>query len=187
MATLYDYHNTNDTNQANFANADWAFGQTFTAGASYTINHVKLKVYQTGVANTLTVDIQEVDGGTDLPNGVVLATGTLTDIPLAAGWVRCDFVTPVALTEGTVYAIVATPLVIANSTYWRTDIDELYAGGSYVYSNDGVPTWGFAGARQNDFMFECYGDLAAGVATPVDKYPEKKLIAFADNKLFYET
>lgn len=191
MATLYDYHNTDDDSDAS-ANPpptdDRQFAQTFTTTAAYTINYVRLKIHETpGQGNDVVIEIQETDVD-DKPNGVVLATGTITNLPDAATWVRCDFTVPYALTEGEIYAIVFIPQTGSGSVYWRVDTDEGYANGSYVVSNDGGSTWVFAGAPpQNDFMFETYGDPAAGGGMPVDKYPVKKLIAFADNKLFYET
>jgi len=192
MATLYDYHNTGDNNEGEAScppTDDRQFAQTFTTTAAYTINYVKLKVFEdAGCGNDVVIEIHGVDGD-GKPDGSAIATGTITDLPDAAAWVRCDFVTPVALTDGRKYAIVFIPQTGVNKVYWRTDTNEAYADGSYVVSNDGGSTWVFAGdPPQNDFMFECYGDLTEGeFAPPVDKVTVKKLIAFADNKLFYET
>jgi len=192
MATLYDYHNTGDNSEAG-ANPpptdDRQFAQTFTTTAAYTIKYVKLKVFEdAGSGNDVVIEIQGVDEN-DKPDGSAIATGTIADLPDAAAWVRCDFVIPVALADGSKYAIVFIPQTGTNSVYWRTDTNEAYADGSYVVSNDGGSTWDFAGEPpQNDFMFECYGDLTEeAFAPPADKVTVKKLIAFANNKLFYET
>jgi len=189
MATLYDHHNIGDTAQASASPppaSNTQFAQTFTASASYTISYVKLKVYETaGAGNDVVIELQGTDAE-GKPDGSTLATGTITDLPDTATWTRCDFDVPYDLIKNIVYAIVFIPQTGANQVYWRVDINEAYADGSYVVSNDGGGTWSFVGdPPQNDFMFECYGDLT--FSPPADKYVVKKLIAFADNKLFYET
>ncbi len=116
-----DYYITNDDNKVAVTEG-YPAGQTFTTSTDYTVSAVSLKLYRSGYPGTVTVSIQSTSGG--LPTGTVLAYGMINGNDItestSGAWYMVNFITPVALTSGTVYAIVAS-VESTQTVYWKVD------------------------------------------------------------------
>jgi hypothetical protein len=153
--------------------AGWWLCQTFTTSSAYTITGVKLQLWRVGSPGPLTVSIYATTAGK--PSGAVLCSGTTdgnTITTAATGeWRTINFTTPVALTNTTVYAIVASAAGgdAYNYVEWMYDITApAYAGGSYVISTNSGTTWTID--TDYDFMFETYGSSTTALASPPVKF-----------------
>ncbi len=188
MSTRYDYYITGDDSgwETGIYGADRWGAQTFTASANYAIHSVKLKLYKIGSPGNITIHIQGVDGS-DLPDNTDLAAGTYDGDSLGAAtgaWVEIILTSPANLTSGTKYAIVIKALSgdSNNTLCWRRDISSpSYTNGSDKWTIDAGVTWN--DTTNYDLMFETYG--RAQVA--VDKTFSKKLVAVANNEVWYES
>lgn len=191
MATLYEYYNTGDVAGATaYLSDDKPRGQTFTSATAFNIASVKLKLYR-AVADDpgiITVAIHSTSGG--VPVGDALISGTTDGSTLttaAAGeWREITFDTDRVMAADVMYAIVITAVSGSPALALRFKGDNTgptYTGGTFVYSEDTGSTW--TAHATIDLMFECWGDTPA-FAAPSDRITIKKLVVFANDKVFYE-
>ena len=140
--------------------------QTFTAGSSYTATKAAIYGGRQAAPGDLTLSLYATTGGAgaEVPTGSAIATGTLdgdTIIESTAGyygWLSVKFGTPVALTSGVVYAVVASAqdAVAGNDIQWRVDSTAGYgAGGHRCDSADGGLNW--TPDTSDDFLFIVFG------------------------------
>ncbi len=118
--------------------------QTFTANTTYTISSVILLLYRYGNPGNLTVTIQETTAGK--PNGSILTSDVVDANSLttdtAGEQKTISFSSPVELTSGTVYAIVASGTGSPqNYVLWRHKNSNAYAGGARGDSINSGSTW----------------------------------------------
>jgi len=174
MSTVYDSYTTGD-DEASAIRLDFWAAQTFTTNITYRCTGVSLKLYKddTLVPGTITIKLKATDGD-NKPTGDALATGTTNantlTIDTDGEWRDITFVSPVVISRNTVYAIL----------WWRHDeTDPTYTGGSKFWSDDEA-AW--TAEATKDLMFKTLGD----VAYPTDKTYSKKLVAVANNEVWYE-
>jgi hypothetical protein len=111
--------------------------QTFTAGVSGQLDTVALYGPQElGSGNIWNVTIQAVDGGTTLPSGPALSTGSAA-APAAPDWTDVSLTPAAPVTAGTMYAIV----VSGPSPYWGEAAADYPGGypGANQFSGAGAP------------------------------------------------
>ena len=142
---LQDYFYDGMDSATDFASTTYHDGQTFTAGDSYTVDTVVLKLYRHATTDpgNVTAYIYATSGS--LPTGSALATsaavscsGITTSSP--GEEVTFTFAAGPALTNGTEYAIVILASNSSPCLYWRVDgTSATYAGGQAVRA--GNPTW----------------------------------------------
>jgi hypothetical protein len=162
---------TEPNNSATIGGRDDWLAQTFTAISTHTITMVKLRIFGRGTPPPdVIVSIKATDSnghpsGPDLTSGVISSNQITID--LAGQWNSVPL-TPITVTAGTRYAIVARS-VWANEpiTYfaWKSNyIDtsatlppEGYDGGNMEYT-DSTGHWF---ARDRDFLFEVLGESAS--------------------------
>jgi hypothetical protein len=125
-----------------------ALVQTFTAGLTGTLDTVGVYGW-VGASSTWNIVIKAVDGG-GAPTGPNLATGTAPALS-SEGWTQITLTTAVAVTAGTMYAIVNP----APTPFWKGAAAP-YAGG--------------AGTFVVDFAFRTY-------VTPPPPAPEPAVVA----------
>lgn len=162
---LYERYNLGDVAQADMFDKNWR-AQTFTIGNTgpnedHIVTSVILKLLRYGLPGTVTVTINEADS--DLPTGVILATGTTDGNTLTTsypyGWREIFFVTPAGLSASTQYAIVvdARDGNSSNLIRWRTVVPpKEYTGGQHSFSSDSGSNWTIRTGR--DLMFEEWGE-----------------------------
>lgn len=170
MATLYEKHITGDDTAYSIAMTS-GDAQTFTPSTSHTVTLVKLKLYRAATApGTITVSIRAVDGGTGLPTGADLCSGTTDGDTLTQDtggeWREITLGAGTVLTASTAYAIYAYSAAI--EAFWRTDTDNGYADGKQCTTADGGSSWADIGGGLYDLMFEEWGEAGgSGSSAPV--------------------
>jgi hypothetical protein len=144
------------------ATTDYA-AQTFTAASGYALSNIELELYR-GAGDdpgTLTVELQDVDGGGD-PGGTVYSSGTaaLGSIP-TSGNDAVDTPTVVSMSSYTVvnatqYAIVikASAASTSDTVSWNVDTADNFAGGARNFSTNSGSTWN--GPFTGDACFAVY-------------------------------
>ena len=152
---LQDYYNTGDDSSLALYGIYWA-AQTFTAGITYTITSVKLKLYRVGSPGNITVGIWDTAG--DLPTGGADVSGVTNCDGITTNttgeWVEFTFGAGIELTASSVYAIVVNGgTASANSIRWRYKLNGGYAGGRYCSSSNSGASWS---GGTDDVMFETY-------------------------------
>ena len=131
-------------------------GETFEAEETCTLAGAAIQCFRAGTITNLTLELFATSAGK--PTGAALATGTVDVSELYTsstyiGWVFVVFDTPVVVTSGVVYALIAhigqaTP----NIVYWRTDTGAGWLlAGSRVYSADAGSNWTIDAS--DDMMF----------------------------------
>lgn len=144
----------------------WA-AQTFTPDVNYTATHVQLKLFRSfHPKDHLTVSIRATDAnqpnGPDLTSGEMEEYGTEITTSDHGKWYTIEFDTPLALTAGTRYAIVArcpnagTYLIFQNSINWKYHTAGSYAGGYALTSTNSGSSW--SSRVNSDFTFVVVGD-----------------------------
>ena len=191
MATLHEYYNTGDNvDWYNIGNASQWPGQSFTPQTQFTITSVKLKLLKSGSPGIFTVHITATDGS-GLPTGSDLASGTYDGDTLtgSAAWYEITLGAGATLTSGTKYALyISCPTASAgNVIIWRGDNSSpTYTRGSALSSENSGSSW--ANYSNIDTMFETWGQFNfTPPATGPDTTMVKRLVAVADNKVFYES
>jgi hypothetical protein len=151
------------------------FAQTFTAGSSYTLDHIILKLIRTGSTGDLTVTIVATTSG--LPTGAPISTGTVVEsgVPTSLGLVTIAM-SGVSIVAGTKYAICMNYPNHALGTHieWNIITPGTYPGGSYCLYSSG--SW--VAYTAYDFYFDTYDGTAVGKATnptPADDATEVPL------------
>lgn len=146
----------------------WQIAQTFTAGATGTIDSVSIYAgvevvggAQVGpaVAGDLSVEIWATSG--NVPVSPALAQRTVTPA-WPAGWFDVSFASPASVVSGTQYAIVLVTDAGATRMQWPGNCAaDAYAGGEALWRHGGS-TWalvhdsGNATVCQYDFAFRTY-------------------------------
>jgi hypothetical protein len=200
---LQDYYNSAQDGYNNIFE-DQTIAQTFTANADYSISSVKLLLDRYSTVTSVTVSIQETTAGA--PNGSVLATKTITGstVQLTPTLIEFIFAAAVALTMGTVYAIVLTVVTTNNGEIdWYYSLqDGGYAGGSKWYYD----TDAWYADTEVDYIFETYGEggsnyvdlegTVAGIGAIIGILTKKftnsnvatnsRLVAAGSNQIWYE-
>jgi len=176
-APSIDQQNTSVTASSfAFTSTSW-FGQTFTVGTSGQLTQVDVDLFCsscTGTTPNLTVSIRNASG--DLPTGVDLATATIPGFSSSSGgFFSATFVTPVAVTAGTSYALVVRAVSNPSvGTYsYVVSTGSPYAGGRRVTSGDSGATWA---GQATDIGFKVYvktGFASAGdlISSVKDSHP----------------
>lgn len=171
--TIKDYYTpTTDTREANGASSNRWFGNAFTAGSTYTLTMVELKLSKSGTPNTVTVHIRATTGGN--PSGADLCSGTTngnllsttnsdatphTNITLSAG---CN------LASGTVYSVFISATGGGSYVSWRSDLGSTYPITGWVYSDNAGSTWATEIGGTESFYFITYSSDAAGYTHKVN-------------------
>ena len=143
------------------AHSTQSVAQTFTAGLTGGLDQVDLNLDQSGSPPVpLTVELRDVAAG--LPGSTVLASENVLSSSVVAspgsGWVSFAFPTPVPVTAGTQYAIVAHSVAVFPQTYaWKVGIGtDPYPGGvAYTASPPSAPWMPFIFGPP-DFAFKTY-------------------------------
>ena len=181
VATRQEYYITGDDALGGFQASSW-HPQTFTTLSAYTISSVKLLVARLGSPGNLTISIRATVAGK--PTGDDLASVTVNPSSLTTNqvgaWVEFTFTVPYALSNATVYAIVARTATGDNDNrvYWRADISSpTYSDGQSGVSTDSGSSWTMLSSV--DKMFETWGTPPApGKAqnpTPTDDQEDIKI------------
>jgi hypothetical protein len=170
---LKEYYITGDDSLGGFQATQW-HAETFTTTSAYTITSVKLLMARLGSPGNLTVSIRATSGGE--PTGGDLCSVTIDPSSITTNevgeWVEFTFDTPYALSDATLYAIVARTATGDNDNriYWRADISSpSYSGGQFGLSADSGSSWVMLSST--DKLFETWGSSAPGKAqnpTPSD-------------------
>lgn len=143
-----DVSNTGSQNQVlNIGqnSSNQSAGQSFTAGTD-SIAAVALYLKKTGSPGTLTVDIRTSISGTVIASTTIAASSVATSY----GLVTATFSSPVALTSGSTYYIVATTAAnnATNNYQWGAQSGNPYSGGQAYQNTTAQTTW--------DARFETY-------------------------------
>lgn len=119
-------------------------GQTFKANKTGTLNTLKIWIEKIGSPSDLIVEIQALT--LDKPNGVVLATEIIVADSIGADVeLTINFSSPTSVIAGTSYAYVLKQQSDGGNISNRYDIygesSNLYANGTFCYSQDGGSSW----------------------------------------------
>ena len=177
---LKEYYNSGDNGFSRSQGVAYT-AQTFTASDTYTMVSVKLKCYKVGNPGDVYVSINEVSEG--IPTWTELAVAIVDSGVLSTDtggvWTEFTFVTPLLVTNGTMYAIVVgAPFGgVSNCVEWRrVGPGSSYPGGSMWATS----TTNFTEFSSYDQMFETYSgdyvDLEGGLVIPeqLEDMPENK-------------
>lgn len=152
----------NTNSDAQDAAAKWR-AQTFTASANAwenTVSSVSLNLTKTGSpTGNATVHLFATSGG--LPTGASLGSQALAYASISTGVNTFYFSTPVAITPGTVYAIVLDPgagVSGGNSIAWNYQNSDVYADGQSATSANSGSTWTAEASYDRYFAFT-YGSV----------------------------
>lgn len=154
---LQESYLVDDNGVVAFNGVSWN-AQTFTTNSAFTASACAVKGLRLNTITTLTAELWATVGG--LPSGGAIASGTLDvsafdDDATYVGWAFITFVTPVALDNSTVYAVI---LHIeeggGNQWHWRTDTTAGFAGGQRAFSGNSGSTW--TADATDDFLFAVF-------------------------------
>ena len=144
------------------AHSQQSVAQTFTAGLTGRLDQVDLNLNKIGTPPVpLTIELRDVSAG--LPGSTVLASQSVLSPSVVASpsssWISFAFPTPVPVTAGTQYSIVAhSAAVDPPDTYaWKvgTGTDPYPAGAAYTASPPTAP-WMIFMFGPPDFAFKTY-------------------------------
>jgi hypothetical protein len=170
---------------------DW-YSQSFIPGEDFTLYSVAIPLY-IGAADTpgaLTVDIYAADVN-DRPTGSALATGTLsaayinalTSTPSAAVWSEVTFSTPLDVTSGTSYCIVAhaDDAGVGEDVFWSGTITaSSFPTLEGAYSVNAGSAWT---GDTSVASFRCYG---ANFQAPLsDQKVVTRIVEAVGNEIWY--
>lgn len=177
---LFDNYNTGDDGTVNVQTVVWV-SQSFIVTTSFKISSVKVYLQKRTTGGTITVTLQEVSGGE--PDGVTIRSGTNDDNTAGLLWREITFDSAVTLGIGVEYVIIVSVGAAEEGFAWRRDTASTYSGTAWSTLDGGV-IW--SEIANSDFMFECWGD-AITHEPPSERVTIKKLVAFADDQVYYET
>ena len=191
MSTLRQ-NNTTENSETALYGTIW-MAQTFTPEDSHNIDRVDLKLKRVGSPGDFIIGIRAVNAIDSKPTGADLS-GTTTTIDGNAlsdseEWVEITLNSSVTLSADTEYAIVCRcpDAGGADMMYWSLQTGgSVYAGGGYWESFNSGSSWGGDHAGR-DFAFKEYGEFEGSGVIPNDSTYTKKLIAVANNELWYES
>ena len=179
-ATLRDYFNASFDDLRGPAGATW-YGQTFTPTEGYFVTSVKLLLWRSDSAGTVTVSLRATTA-TD-PSGSDLIAGTTNGDTLTTNsngeWREITFTSSSLVKSGTMYAIV----VRSSNSGLRWNINSIagsYTVGALTVSVDSGSSWA---NQTDDSLFEIWGTDNV----PTDKTYSRKLVAIANTELWYES
>lgn len=118
--------------------------QTFTPNASGYLTGLTLRLKkEIAPTGNLSVAIRATSGGKPTGADLVVATKAVADISTSVADVAFNFTTPLAVTNGTVYSIVAGGVTgdVGNYISWHYNTSDGYAGGTRVTSGDSGTNW----------------------------------------------
>ncbi len=150
--TVQQYLTTGDDAGKDFSGAVWIAQMFTTENTTYTLDKVKLKLYQATTPDTVTVSIRVTASGK--PTGADLTSGTIDGNTITTGtgglWYDIDLAN-YQLLPATQYAIVVRAQ--SPTLYWRRDTTSPpYAGGWSASSTDSGATWGAYSVYDNLFQ-----------------------------------
>ena len=157
-ARTVDQQQTSSTNNAALT-SDQSIAQTFTAGMSGVLDQADLVLSTFGSPPaSVTVEIRDTSAGA--PGTAVLGTATIPTSSIAAtkAFVPALFPTPVPISAGTKYAIVAySPGTSPNDVgAWYQNPPSVYAGGSGFYTMTSSPPGAPWIDQMGDYAFRTY-------------------------------
>ena len=152
---LKDYYITGNDSSIALHGTAW-YGQSFTAGSSYTVARVAFLMYRSGTPGNVPVNLYATDGASK-PTGAALATVTFDADTLTTNsdgeWKELTFDAPYSVVSGTKYAIIPEPT--AGNLYLHRDVTSpTYTGGNVLYTGDGGSSWTLLTTQ--DMMFKTY-------------------------------
>ena len=187
MSTKYENFEANDGTGAIFYGTSWQ-AQTFAANSSHVVSSIKLYSGLSGSPGDVTVSLRAVDAN-GKPTGSDLASKTLAQADISgtgASPVWNEFIldSQYNVVSGTQYTIVvrAPDGSVNNSFVWIGYSSSGYADGKKTYSDDSGVTWATP-SETHDLDFQIWGSEYL----PTDKTYSKKLVAAANNELWYES
>jgi hypothetical protein len=160
LAETLEDHYTNGT-----ACEDWEsvtdsqrWGETFTAGSSYSLSSVDLEVFKNTAGQTFFAAIYATSS--NVPTGSALALGSITAYPASSGtFTNIVMDSPFSVVSGTKYALVFYALSGSPSMNICMDAGASgYSGGSNVKSIDSGGSW--SNIANEDFYFNIYSSPA---------------------------
>ena len=156
-----EYYIAGDDSLGGFQATTW-HPQTFTTTSAYTVVSVKLLMARLGSPGNLTVSVRATSGGE--PTGGDLCSVTIDPSVIttnqAGEWVEFTFDSSYALSDATLYAIVARTATGDNDNriYWRADISSpSYTNGQSGLSVDSGSSWIML--SNIDKLFEVWGEI----------------------------
>lgn len=156
-------------------------GQTFLTTSAYTSTSIKIKV---GSVTTKSGDVFlfAVDGS-NFPTGTALATVAFNSVDFGnpGAFFEFTWVTPVALTNATTYAIVMKSDTSTTGLFLYMEDTDKYAGGRLVTAAAAGTSW-FA-VTNRDMYFEIRGVVSADFVPSDVKYT-RKLVTFSGNTVW---
>lgn len=154
--TLQDTQSATDTTTQNLLTSTWC-GQTFTPTSNYSLAKVVFRL-NTNVGNPTAVTLHLRATAAGLPTGedIDSVVVDVTDLPGSPTLVDFIFTTPVALTLGTMYAIVLNVSAAAptGSVMMRIGSPSGYTVGTVVSSTNSGSSW--TSNASFDCVFYCY-------------------------------
>lgn len=150
---------SNTTSDAPTATTEWR-AQTFTpATGEDNVSAIILNLTKTGSpAGNFVVSIRATSGG--LPTGADLGSVTVAHSTLSSGDNTFNLATPLALTPGTVYAIIArssSGLSGGNTIAWNYQNSDVYASGQSATSTDSGANWSAQASFDRRFKIQYRG------------------------------
>ncbi|MBW1927377.1 MAG: hypothetical protein JRI35_09370, partial [Deltaproteobacteria bacterium] len=184
MATLFESCTTNGDGQQGVYTNHW-LGQQFTPSENHKLTYVSLLMRRDGTIGTYTVKIYETD-----ENGLPVGNALVSVSQDCSGWstsfVWHDWVFPSSITvvAGTQYVIACEGGGSGSDhlEWYSADANPPYSNNRLIVYNGS--NW-YVPANDIDLYFEEYGDEIPD--TPVDKTYSRRLIAIANNEVWYES
>lgn len=191
MASALRQNNSADDADFSILGVTWA-AQTFTPQVSHKIDQVDLYVHTAGTPGDFTVSIKATDvNGHPTGNDLCSVTMDGDTLPGSKTWVSFVFDSFANLEVDVKYAIVCRcpdAEGSANSIYWRADSSDTYARGNLERSANSGVAWSEAPIEgRYDLAFKEYGGEGSGGTVSADSTYTKKLVAIAENELWYES
>lgn len=184
---VYESYTTGGDTDYTCWGSTW-LAQTFTPSSNHNIIGASLYMVRdsTFTGLDISVSIRNTDAGHPTGSDLVVKTVSVTSVPTSLGWFSVTFDTPIAVTSGTKYALVArTPVRIGSGQVtWRADASSpTFAGGNMETSSDSGSSW--LSSTYADLLFQIRGDpdivvIAADfIGTPTSG-PAPLTVDFAD-------
>ena len=188
MATLYENTDarpgSHDKTTRSAASAKWA-AQSFTPSITHKLAYLRVGVGTNTTPGNMTVNLYATDGD-GKPTGASLGSVTILEASIppfnSNSWVKCTLNQTPYLVSGTKYIIVIAFSAVGGGDSWIIyhSTSNPYSGGTAWTTEDSGTNW--TEIPGTDFSFEVWGTLG----TPSDRIVIKKLVAAADNAIWYE-
>jgi len=183
MATRYEYFISDELSAGDVSTTTWR-GQSFKPQEPFTITSVKFKL-SAPTEPTGNIEAYLYAAGDDhFPTGPLLASGSTpgSNVPSSAALVEITFDSGADLEPSVEYIVYLKRTATGGGSVAMhgDSTDTGYTRGTGSRNFDG--TWY---AENNDKTFETWGD--GYTLPPTDKNYTKKLVAFANNQLWYES